>query len=271
MIATATDMLGLGMYSPYEAARYLRSTRSRFNTWIYGTSRSKPVFEPQVRTFCHHKVVTFLDFAQALSIQDIRLNIGIPLQKIREAYQEAQQTYKIKFPFAVEHGIFVFGNLASLHACVLGIYVPPRGKRKKAKSNETKKEFVDRMADRMVVQLTGKKKGNLMIHQVVQQFSVKLRYSASGIADQYECFAAHGHKIVMDPDVSFGQPYIEDIGYRAETLSDAARIEGSPERAAELYDVPVTAVNAAVEYMRELDTQPKMIRPKKVLRDEHTT
>lgn len=257
MIAS-NSILGVGLYSPSEAARYMRASPQRLSRWIYGTSNSDPVFKPELDTLNDERVVTFLDFAQALSIQDIRLNIGIPLQQIREAYRRAQKEYDIDFPFAVENGIFVFGEIQVPKLCVLGIYIP-------AGERDSREDCAKRMA----VQLTGRHNRNIMIHEIVKDFSRRLHFStSSGVVDQYECYKNDDHRIVMDPQVRFGSPYLEEVGYRAETLFDAARIEGGVERAAKIYDVPVSAVQTAVAYMRELKTPPQPIRPK-TLRDKH--
>lgn len=253
------SLLGIGLYAPAEAARYVRASSQRFNRWVFGTSSSKPVFTPELGTLDDdRRVVTFLDFAQALSIQDIRLNVNIPLKMIREAYREAQERHGITYPFAAEHGIFVYGNLTNPAKCCLAIF--HGNKREQGDLVESYKK--------RAVQLTGKAKGNLLIHQVVQEFSKRLRFSSdTGIASRYTCFESKDHRIVMDPDVHFGKPYFEDIGYKAVTLSDSARIEGGIEAAADRFRVPISAVKAAVLYMRELDTEPKKLKP--TLRDEH--
>jgi len=142
-------LLGIGLYTPHEAARYVRADVRRFRRWLYGHGASQPVFEPQLGRELANELVTFLDFAQALSVQDVRLNVGIPLQKIREAYRRAQEEYQIPYPFAFEHGIFIFGNLKDPKACQLGIYLPEQ-------SEIPEEEFLKRKQ----VQLTGRHKGN---------------------------------------------------------------------------------------------------------------
>ena len=86
MVIAEQSMLGVGIYSPMEAARYVRASSQRFRRWIYGTRRDRPVFDPDMPREGSREIVTFLDFAQALSVQDIRINVGVPLQRIREAY-----------------------------------------------------------------------------------------------------------------------------------------------------------------------------------------
>ncbi len=246
------SMLGVGVYSPIEAARYARTPTQRFRRWIYGTCKTESVFDPDIPREGCREIVTFLDFAQALSVQDIRLNIGVPLQRIREAYEMARRDYGLNHPFAVKHGIFVFGNLKDPKHCVLGLYPD---------DEEVDQDFLGRKC----VQLSGNKKGNFLISQVVQEFSQRLAYSTKGLADEYLAFERYGYRILMQPDCRFGKPYIEGLIYEAETLADAARAEGGASRAAKLYDVPLNAVRAAIAYMKQLETPPNQLSPKKIV------
>ena len=254
MVTTKQNsLLGVGVYSPREAARYMRVNAQKFRRWIYGHGNRQPVFEPDIPREGAREIVTFLDFAQALYVQDIRLNIAVPLQRIREAYYAALNEYGVTHPFARKYGVFVFGNLNDPRKCVLGLY-PGEAL---GEEDETKEFLAER-----AIQLTGKKKGNFLIHQVVQEFSRRLEFSAEGVADEYVAFESFGHRILMQPDVRFGKPYIEGLVYEAETLASAAEYEGGISRAADLYETPESAVRAAVEYMRELDREPHRIQLK---------
>ena len=87
--ASNEDLIGLGAYSPLEAASR-RIDRGKIRRWMYGSSKAEPVFDPELGRARDERVVTFLDFAQALHVNQIRLAIGIPLQKIRKAYLQAR-------------------------------------------------------------------------------------------------------------------------------------------------------------------------------------
>lgn len=241
------NLLGVGLYSPSEAARYARVSSQKLSRWLFGAVNAEPVLEPQLGT--EDRIVTFTDFAQALSVHEIRLSVKVPLSRIRLAYQRARSEHDIEFPFAVEHGIFVFGNLRAPETCELGIYLPNR---------QTRREFLNR------IQLTGKKRGNFLIGEVVRQFSDNLVFSGQGVASGYVAHESHGHRILIDPDVRFGKPYLEGIGYEAETLAEAVSIEKTPERAARLYKVELSAVKAAVSYREFLKSRPTGVPPKPI-------
>lgn len=239
------DVIGIGLYAPSEAARYAGVSPQKFSRWVFGTSSAKPVIEPQLGRN-GERVVTFLDLAQSLSVNDVRTNIAVPLQKIRDAYIRAKTMHKVEYPFAMDGGIFAFGDLKTKESqkrCELGVFVPKAGFGPK-----TQEEF----REAVCVQLTGKKRDNLLMHPIIKKFSRRLVFGADGLATEYEVFNKYGHRILIDPNIRFGQPYLEHLGAEAFTLSNAARVEGSPERAARLYRVPLSAVRAAVEYISSL-------------------
>lgn len=244
-------MLGVGIYSPREAARYVRAKPARFRRWIYGSRKDKPVFDPEIPPVGSREIVTFFDFAQALRVQDIRLNVGIPLQRIREAYETARKHYGVNHPFAMQNRILVFGNLKDPSKCSLVLYTPDED------------SDVGLLREKYV-QLTGKKKGNALIAEVVQEFSKGLYYSPKGMPEGYVAFEGFGHRILIDPDVRFGKPFVEGTAYEADSLASAVEEEGGVEQVSDLYEVPENAVKAAIKYTEELAKEPPKIEPKTI-------
>jgi uncharacterized protein (DUF433 family) len=259
MPAVTDKIIGLGLYAPPEAALYARVSTANLSRWVFGTGACEPVIQSELTS--EHRIVTFLDFAQTLSVCEIRLSGLVSLQKIRDAYKRAQEEHDIRFPFAREHGIFVFGNLSKIDRCEIGIYIP-RADTPADRSRE-KSRFVEE--HRKAVQLTGRHKGQVLISQIVRPFSKNLVYhEQSGLASEYVAFESHGHRILMDPNVRFGKPCIENTGYEAETLAEAARIEKGPTRAAKIYEVEETAVLAALDFYKHLKKPPPRIKPSPV-------
>jgi uncharacterized protein (DUF433 family) len=54
--------------------------------------------------------------------------------------------------------------------------------------------------------------------------------------------------VVLDPRRSFGAPVEEGTSIPTATLAQAVKAAGSPHRVAELYEVPLRAVNRAVRF-----------------------
>ena len=58
--------------------------------------------------------------------------------------------------------------------------------------------------------------------------------------------------IVVDPARAFGRPIVADGSVPTEIIFEAVKIEGSPEKVAKLYDVPLLAVRDAVAFQQQL-------------------
>src|SRR5687768_6967785 len=109
MVAQARELLGLGLYTPAEAAMYARVPTSTVSRWIHGTTGGLPAVRAQVPA-SDEKVVTFLDFIQSLAIRAIRTTRKVPLNKIRETVERAHEQYGIEYPFARRHTTYLLGD-----------------------------------------------------------------------------------------------------------------------------------------------------------------
>ena len=103
------DHLGVGIYTPEEAAFCVRAFLKMMRRWVFGDSGGRPVIERELKD-SSEKVVTFLDFVQTLAIREVRQWHGLPLQRIRDGIDEANKRYRLKYPLACHHRIFLFGD-----------------------------------------------------------------------------------------------------------------------------------------------------------------
>ncbi len=215
---------GLGVYSVAEAARYARMPVGTLNRWFFGTNLAEPMSRSEIMDdIC--KRISFTDFVEALAIRSLRADCGVPLHKIKEAIRNAREHYEIEHPFArKDHRTVIIGK--DLH-----IFLKEDGENP--------------------VGLTGKDLGQKSMKPCIEAYMRDLDYDADGMAMLYRAFAFGDQEIVMNPKVRFGAPVVEGSGYTAETLWRAAVAEGSIEKAAELYEVPVVAVEAAYRYWNQ--------------------
>jgi uncharacterized protein (DUF433 family) len=220
MVSLAPELLGIGIYTPSEAAFFARVPTQTINRWIFGNSRGQPVIERQVRG---EKVVTFLDFVQALSIRIITTLHKVPLVKIREAHDEAVKHYGLTYPFARPHTTYLLGD----------------------------KTIVLRHSDDDYRPLTGPTKGNKMLTKIVEPFVRNLVYE-DDIAVRYCAWREQNREILMDPRVRFGEPIIKPCGHSAKTLWEAYQTEGGVDEAAEAYGVAREDVEVACSYYDHL-------------------
>ncbi|MEM8835094.1 MAG: hypothetical protein AAGD00_04660, partial [Planctomycetota bacterium] len=107
--------MGIGLYSPREAARFARVRTQVFNRWFFGQSgSSEPVLRAQLSDQSdEHRLVTFWDLVQAVGVRTLRhseLGARVPLQHIRRIARVAEKEYELEYPFARQHKLFVFNN-----------------------------------------------------------------------------------------------------------------------------------------------------------------
>ena len=231
MVALA-NKLGIGIYSPAEAAFYARVSRRIMTRWVFGDASGKSVIERELRE-SSEKVVTFLDFVQTLAVREVRNRHGIPLQRIRQGVDEARKRYDVEYPLASKHTIYLFSD-------------------RKGKGHG---QIVIRRPDDndQYVQLTGRDRNNLLIRPVVEMFLDDLQFDPeTGLASRYSPMLQEGASIVLDPRRRFGEPIVDPCGYTAETLWDATNIEGGIEAAAEAYGVTISEVSLANRYFDSL-------------------
>lgn len=172
------------------------------------------------------KTLNFLDFVQALAVRTMRNEYKIPLPKIREAISLAEKDYGQTHIFARPHKTVLFGK--DILITLDGLPGP--------------------------LQLTGKNPHQITIRPVVEMYLRDLSYDENGLANLFTAFKYANQRVIIDPAVRFGEPYVPDCGYSAQTLRDAVISEGGVREAAKAFDVHEDAVEVAYRYYESLKT-----------------
>ncbi|MBS0657721.1 MAG: hypothetical protein JSR82_05665 [Verrucomicrobia bacterium] len=212
-----------GLYTPREAAFYARLHPSVLNRWLYGNKSGSRVLHPQL-TGTGEKVVTFLDFVQALAVRAIRQQHRIALDKIRQAIERAEAEFGLNYPLARLHTTYLLDRDIQI--------VPQIGGHP--------------------VQVTGLARGQMSLRPIVEVHLRDLGWNAEGMAASYRAFAWSDREIRMDPARHFGEPVVANCDYGARALWEAAETEGSIEAAAEAYGVQPADVEIACRYYDHL-------------------
>lgn len=235
MVSSAKNLLGLGIYTPAEAARYARVQTQLMNRWLFGNKSGGAVIKPQISAQDEsERIVTFLDFVQALAIRSIKENYkGVSLRSIRNAVDMARRKYGEEYPFARRHKTY--------------LWVREEPGKRGEENEEPSCEIVLELGPEKHVQLTGEKKGNLVAKEAIELYLHDLAFNEAGIACEYFPVEKGGIKISMNPNRHFGDPLVPS-GYAAQTLYDASIAEGSAEAAAKAYGVDVREVELACYY-----------------------
>jgi uncharacterized protein (DUF433 family) len=220
MVSVLDAAMDTGLYSIPEAARYAKMHQNSLRNWFAGGSDREPIRKLEIDS-PDFKAITFLDLIEAVAIRSFRVDYNVSFQKIREAVRNAKDKYGIDHPFAHEkHKTVLVGK--DLHI------------------------FIGEDAD--PVQLTGKLIGQKSMKPCIEAYIKDLEFDLSGMAKLYTAFRYKDQQVIMTPKFHFGEPAIRENGYTAKTLYGAAIAEGSLERAAELYEATVNAVEAAYRY-----------------------
>lgn len=218
MVATPTQFeLGIGIYTPRQAAAIARISPQTMSRWIQnhrdGRSavRGRAVENPE-------RVVNFLELIQAMAIRAIRRERNVSLEKIRQFVSHAQDTYGVDYPFARRHKTYLFGD-----------------------------EIVLQHNDQ-IIQLTGKFKHQDLIRPVVELYLQEISFDADGLAKAYTPLRVGERSVVIDPTRRMGQPLVMPCGYTVEALVASLKAEGTIEAAADANAVDVEDVRLALRY-----------------------
>ena len=245
MTQTAEQLIGVGLYSPFEAARYAQVRPQLVSQWLFGRQGEHPsdaVIDPQLGV-TKERIVTFLDFVQILAVHRLRTEKDhLSLQKIRQAYQRARQEFDVLYPLATRDvRIGVFGPPGRPDKQTIFICL------KKKSETEVQQYF----------ELSGREFGNQLIGEVVLTYSRFLEFDEkTDLARKYTIFKSDDGEVTMDPEIRFGEPFIEATGYTAYTLFNAYQTEGTIERAASIYDVDPSQVRLAIEFFAQVGPKP---------------
>ena len=222
--ATTENLLGVGLYTPREAAYYARVSPQLITRWFY----TNPVLEPGV-SIPDQRLITFADFIQLGAIRTARKE-GVSLSKIRQALFYAKEL-GIDRPFARKYGEIWY---------IVGKEILFRGAPNQEKYH----------------QASGRARGNLVIPAFVEVYQRKIRFDESFMATQIRPYNYKNRNVLIDPEVRFGEPVIEESGHTVKTLWAAVSSEGGIERAADAFGVEVEAVEAACNYVDHCLGQP---------------
>lgn len=215
--------LGIGVYTPAQAAFYARVRTQTMNRWIFGDEQGKAVVPSELGAI-DGKIVTFRDFVQSLAIRAIRTQYQkISLQKIRGAVELAKQQLGVSHPLARPHKTYIYQD----------------------------KELVLEV-DGKLVQLSGKHSRNLMMGPIAELYLDRLNFGEDGFAMSYRAWGIKDRPITMNPKRRFGEPIVESCGYTAETLWQASVAEGGIDAAAKAYGVDQQDVVLACDYYDHL-------------------
>jgi uncharacterized protein (DUF433 family) len=215
--------LGIGYYTVPEASRLLRIPARNINRWLGGyryeelgrTVSMPPLWRPELPSDEHHLELSFRDLIELRFVKAF-LDAGLGLKTVRACLNYAREWVANPHPFST---------------------------RKFRTDGRT--IFLESIA-RDQSQLLDLKKHQFVVKDVIERTFKDLDIEDDVVAR----WRPHRGKqtIIIDPQRAFGQPIASSSGVPTAVLADAARVEGSAKRAAQLFRVPASVVHDAVAF-----------------------
>lgn len=232
--------LGRGVYGAADALRLVnfrrhpqgptRSiSRSTIARWLRGydytvdgvTRHSDPLWCPDYANDDETIELSFRDLIELRFVKSFR-DVKLSLPTIRECFKRAVEAVQDQRPFSTRRfrtdGKTIF--LEITHGIQEG-------------------------------ELLDLKRRQKAFHRVLAPSLHDLEFDAEIVARWYPLGASR-KSVVVDPARAFGRPIVTDAGIPTEILCNAVEVEGSPERVAKLYELPIAAVRDAVAFQQQL-------------------
>jgi uncharacterized protein (DUF433 family) len=224
----SSAQFGVGAYTPNEAARLLRMQSSTLKRWLYGYDynhhgieyQQPPLWQPQYDTEQNGQLLGFRDLVEARIVDALRKSrIGLPT--IRLCIDRAKELLGDEHPFST-----------------------------RAFKSDGKRIFLDITEDVSQPRLYDLRDKQQVFRDFVMPSLKGLEFGDER-AERWWLEPTR-KTIVVDPRRSFGQPIINRSGLLTSRVVQEVKAEGSEERVAKLYEIPIGAVRDAIRFEQSL-------------------
>jgi len=240
--ATIRDgVLGRGVYSGAEALRLINFRRNpqipgrpvsrhTIARWLRGYDykdrrgeirHSAPLWRPDYADDDDTIELSFRDLIELRFVKSFR-DLGLALPTIRECFKRAVDEVRDDRPFSTRRF-----------------------------RTDGKTIFLEITHDVRDGELIDLKRRQHVFRSVVAPSLRDLEFDADVVARWFPLGISR-KAVVIDPARAFGRPIVREGRVPTEILFAAVRTEGSPEKVARLYEVPLPAVRAAVTFQQQL-------------------
>jgi DNA-binding transcriptional MerR regulator len=224
-------LTGLGLYTFHEASRLTKIPVRDLRRWLDGycyrdKAQETPISVPPLwqTELAHDEMdgITFHDLLEIRFVQAFRKH-GVSLQTIRLASRMARELLAMPYPFTSRRF-----------------------------QTDGRTIFASAMKETGETELLDLVRRQYAFRKIIEPSLYHgIEFNQDQLATRW--YPSHRSKAVMlDPDVSFGKPVVTNGAIRTDILYDAFLAEGNKNLVARLYEVPVTAVDAAITFEESL-------------------
>ncbi|MYE01545.1 MAG: DUF433 domain-containing protein [Alphaproteobacteria bacterium] len=213
-----------GIYTIPEAARLVGASQPKLRSWIEGNKGTlvAPIIQRQLPRVGGHTVLGFLDLIESKFVQ--HFTKWFSPQTIRKVSIKLRERHDVDHPFAMDKRFRTDGRVIFMEAA------------------ETEEEL-------RVLNLMN---DNFEMKQIIQQSLFDSIFYVNDIARHW-IPNPQTNRVLIDPTICFGHPFIKDLMIPTRRLYDAYLVEGGVEEAAEEFEVDAGAIVQAVRFERALD------------------
>jgi uncharacterized protein (DUF433 family) len=225
---TETIPLGIGFYTVPEASRLLKTSALNIRRWLGGYTywddgklrTVPPLWTPQLPAFDHHLELSFRDLIELRFVKEF-MAAGLGLKTIRNCLEYSRECVNDPHPFSTQR-FRTDGRTIFLESA--------------RKTGDT--------------ELLDLKKRQYAIKQVIERSFKDLDIANDAVARWRPLNGKAS--IVIDPARAFGQPIATKSGVPTITIADAVDAEGSIDRVAKLFVIPLAVVRDAIRFEKAL-------------------
>jgi uncharacterized protein (DUF433 family) len=216
-----SELIGIGVYTPAEAARLLGVPAAKMVRWLRGhdtpEARYPPLWRPQIDLGDERVYLGFRDLME-VRVANAFIERGLSPQKVRRAIEIARDMLMQERPLSTAR-FKTDGRTVFLQVL--------------------REDGTDQMIDLF--------RNQHVFREIIEPSLRNIDFDDEGVPLRWWPRGKQA-RIVVDPRRAFGQPIEVDSGVPASVLSSAAHAEGSPENAARVWGVPVNAVRRAMDF-----------------------
>jgi len=212
------DGVGLGVYTPTQAARLTGIPASTLHLWLRGNKRQKPLWQSEHTTRADNLLLSFRDLVESRVLHALRTQ-GFSAQELRSTMTYARSQINDERPFSTK----MFSTAGP--------------------------DIMLNLPDGLVI-ISKKNRGQNVFEDVVAPVLKPIVYNGDAAAMLW--MQKRKKTVALDPKRAFGAPILEEYSIPTATLAASVLSEGSAETTARYFDVPLKYVKDAVAFETNL-------------------
>lgn len=221
MTSVATSLLDRAIYSYSDVDRLVGLPGGTARRWLNGYRRNRTVYEPVLRPEPQDRdVVTWGELVEARLLAEFR-SLSVPVQRMRPAIVRLREQFG-RYPLAQAQPFL------------------------DAAGRELVLRVQQEVSLEAPLQLVVVRNNQAMLSLASERFNESVRF-ADGVAMSLVPLA-RTPLVTLDPQRAFGQPTVNGRSVRTSALAEDFRAGSSVGELADLYDLPIAAVEQALRF-----------------------